>query len=466
MLAFRPFGIALLALVLARPAAAQPAGAEPGLVDQGRQLATAGDCAGCHATSLAGGAPIASPMGAIYASNITPDRATGIGSWTLRQFSDLLRRGVTPDGHIFPAMPYTSYTGLDDLQVKALYSYFMLGVAPVSNRPPETHLPFPFVRAAIIGWNALFLHEGRPAGAVDVIGAQRLRGRLLVETLGHCTACHTPRGQLMQPLSDRHLGGAMIGGWWAPNITPGAGGIADWSDEKLASFLATGHVRGAIAAGEMSKVVARSLSNLTQGDIGAIVAYLRAVPPVASTQTVERVRDAGGKALQVAALEPAGNGGWQETVGHATTQGPVLYQSACASCHGIDGGGSVGQARPSLRLVEGVMAPGGSTLVQVIAHGVDRNVDGDHALMPGFRASLSDAQIAAAANYIRVQFGGVAGNLDEAGVPDILDGSIGTPWLIRNAQWLSVARIAIALMSLAAGGWRIARARRRRLRHA
>ncbi len=446
---------ALLAAALGTPGAAtaQRAGANPALVETGRFLATAGDCAGCHGTSLAGGDPVASPIGKIYASNITPDAGTGIGSWTLGQFTTLMRRGRAPGRHIFPAMPYTSYTGLGDGQIAALYSYLQLAVAPVRNVPPETRLPFPFVRPAMIAWNALFLDEGHPIGAPAVTDARALRGQVFVEALGHCTACHTPRGQLMQPLSGRHLGGGMVNGWWAPNISPGEGGIGDWSDERLAAFLRTGHTDSAVAAGEMGTVVSRSLSKLPPEAIGDIVAYLRAIPPVASA-TGDSVPRPSGRFVPAASRaggpgdvpDPVAARGWQGMLAHDALDGGALYQAACAACHGMAGQGSAGLAHPSLLLVGGVTARQGSTLVQVIAHGVNRTVDGRIALMPGFRGALTDAQIAALASYVRATFGGDPQALDAGRVSAILDGSLDTPWLIRNATWLAVAGFAIAAM--------------------
>ena len=449
----------LMATPVAGAAGPVPAGADPALVEAGRYLATAGDCAACHGTALSGGDPIASPMGEIYASNITPDPDTGIGGWSLAEFTDLMRKGVAPDGHIYPAMPYTAYNGLSDQDIAALYSYLMLGVEPVAKEAPETKLPFPFIRPAMIAWNALFLHEGQPQGAAPVTEAKAQRGQYLVEVLGHCSACHTPRGKLMQPLAGHHLGGAVIDGWWAPDITPGPGGIGGWDDARLAKFLTTGHAGDAVAAGEMAKVVSLSLSRLAADDMGAIVAYLRAVPPVATTKQSERVaampRD------PVAALEadaPTGGGvdpqGWSTLFATDTNDGAVLYQSACASCHGIDGQGN---AFPSLHDTGGVKAPDGTTLVQVIAHGVNRDAGGMHAVMPGFRSSLDDAQIAALANYVRTGFGGVGGGIDAKQVTAILDGRIGTPWLIHNAHWLSIVGLvvgALVLAGLAAWGWR------------
>lgn len=453
--------VALSLAQLAVAADAPPTAADPALVEQGRYLAAAGDCAGCHGPLLKGGDPVPTPIGSIYAGNITPDRSTGIGSWTLEQFSDALRKGRAPDGHLYPAMPYTAYTGLSDSDVRALYAYVMLGVNAVSNRPPESDLPFPFYRAAMAPWNALFLTQGQPTGAVSVSGEQRLRGRLLVETLGHCSACHSPRGTFMQQRADRHLAGAMVGGWWAPNITPDATGIGGWSDEKLATFLRTGHTDLAVAAGEMGTVVSRSLSKLTTGDIDAMVAYLRAVPMVASRQPVRS--DTGTAPVAVAAIEsPTDLSDWQAQLGHSTLQGDVLYQGACASCHGVDGNGSAGLVLPSLHLVNSVSNASAATLVQVVAHGVDRTVGSRHVLMPPFRSTLDDGQIASVANFVRTQFGGVKSDLSASQTAAILDGRTGTPWLIRYAKPLAIAAIFVFALILLLIVWQGSRAFARR----
>lgn len=425
--------------------------ADPGLVEQGRYLAKAGDCAACHGASFKGGDPVSSPIGDIFASNITPDQQTGIGSWTLAQFSNVLRKGQTPDGYLFPAMPYTSYTGLSASQIQALYSYFMLGVAPVSNQPPPTQLPFPFYRPMMAGWNLLFLDEGRPTGAVEVSGSPQERGRVLVETLGHCTACHTPRGELMQQDPKRHLAGAMVGGWWAPNITPDRTGIGGWDDTQLATFLAIGHTPTAVAAGEMGKVVSNSLSQLTKDDIDAIVSYLRALPSIASTEPIKTASAA--MPPSEVAIETPGSTDWQTLLDHGSTQAATLYQNACASCHGVDGQGSNGLEHPSLLRIASIKGPMGATLVQVIANGVDRQVGDQHALMPGFRASLDNAQIASLANYVRSTFGGVESNVGASQVAAILDGRVDTPWLIRQAKWLAILAIVAATLFLLGLAW-------------
>lgn len=453
--------IALLVMQLAPAATAQTRRADPALIEQGRHLVTAGDCAACHSPSMAGGDPIVSPMGSIYASNITPDRTTGIGSWTVEQLSDALRKGKSPRGHLYPAMPYTSYTGLDDEQVRAIYAYLMLAVKPVSKKAPDTDLPFPFVRPAMAVWNALFLDVGHPTGAIDVDGAQEQRGRLLVETLGHCTACHSSRGSLMQQDASRHLAGAMFGGWWAPNITPHEDGIGGWSDVRLMQFLQTGHTDKAVAAGEMATVVSRSLSQLPQQDIAALVAYLRKVPAMASEQSAKPDEGPRG-GLQVAMIEPAGMTDADAMLQHDTTQGNLLYQSACASCHGARGQGSVGLDHPSLLRIDSVRSPHAATLVQVIAHGVDRQVGNRHVLMPGFADSMEPVQIAAVANYVRTGFGGVQSDLDAAQVGVILGGKSNASWIIRNAHWLSILGIVVLVLVLVLAGWAVTRALRRR----
>lgn len=437
---------------------AAPPEADATLVKAGQYLAEAGDCAGCHGKSFAGGDPVPTPIGQVYASNITPDVATGIGGWSLAQFSDALRKGRAPDGQLYPAMPYTSYTGLGPDEIRALYAYFMHGVQPVSHRARETDLPFPFVRAAMAPWNALFLTEGQPTGAITVSGSQLQRGRQLVESLGHCTACHSPRGTFMQQSAGHHLGGAMVGGWWAPNITSDATGIGGWSDEKLTRFLRTGHTDVAVAAGEMGTVVSRSLSRLTPEDIGAVVVYLRAVPAVVSSQP-QRSDPADAAPLRITAIEPDESADWQRLLAHDSLQGSVLYQGACASCHGVDGDGSAALVHPSLRRIGSVSSATSATLVQVIAHGVDRVVGEQHTFMPPFKNSLNDAQIASVANFVRTRFGGVQSELQPSQAATILSGRVATPWLIEHAKWLSIAAVGAAALVLLAILWRLAKPR-------
>ena len=426
------------------PLAVTAQGDDDAAIERGKYLATAADCSACHGIDFAGGDPIASPIGNIYASNITPDIDTGIGGWTEKEFADALRKGRAPGkGWLFPAMPYTSYTGLADDDVAALYAYFQ-SVPEVANEVRETDLGFPFVRPAMIAWNLLNLAEGHPVGAIDVTGEAATNGRYLVETLGHCTACHTPRDALMGEKDDLHLSGAQVDGWHAPNVTSDDSGIGDWSDAELTEYLQTGRNGFAVAGGEMGVAVEHSLSKLPDGDIADIITYLRQVPAITTPAVAPPLSELPG--VRLAVLEKP-SGVWQTPVSLDTVDGAMLYQGACATCHGMDGTGTDG---PNLLANIDVRAPRPNNLVQVIANGISLTTQGKETLMPGFRDKMTDDQIAAVTGYVRTTFGGIDGDVDAPKVAAILDGAGNTPWLIRNAFWLSIVGLTVAALLLIA----------------
>lgn len=410
------------------------------LVAKGRYIATVGDCAACHGENFAGGAPVSSPLGAILAPNITFDD-TGIKGWSEQQFADALRKGRAPvKGWLYPAMPYTSYTGMSDDDVHALYTYLKT-VPPVSRTVTQTELPFPFYRPAMAIWNILNLDYGRPAGAVEVQGGKVQRGRYLVETLGHCSTCHTPRGSLMGQEDGKHLGGATQGNWHAPNITSDPSGIGGWSAADFTQFLQTGHNQWAVASGDMGLVVSRSLSHLTDSDIAAMVAYLRQVPPVKSEPLAPVPLAA--PAANIDKLETPLTD-WHSRAAADTTDGAILYQSACASCHGVTGGGGAG---PSLAQLDSVRAQSADNLVQVLARGdILQGKDGIR-LMPGFQSTMNHQQLAAVANYVRTHIGGMTSATVTADqVKTILSGKQELGWLLNNAAVLAWAGILLVLL--------------------
>ncbi len=425
------------------------------VIAKGQYLAVAGDCGACHSEDFGGGNAIESPVGDIIASNITFDSNAGIGGWSEQQFADALRKGKSPHGSLYPAMPYTSYTGLTDDDVHALYSY-LKSVPPVSRKPKETDLGFPFVRPAMMFWNLLNLDEGHPVGAVEVTGEEAERGRYLVEVLGHCTTCHTPRGELMGQLSDKHLAGGAVGGWYAPNITPDKTGIGSWTEAETIQFLKTGHNRYGVAAGEMGLAVDLSLSKLTDDDIAAMVAYLKQVPAV---ETAAPAPIASGLPdVPVDSIE-APNDGWKEMAAMDTTDGAILYQGACASCHGRSGKGTAG---PDLAVNSDVLAHRADNLIQVIAHGVDLKADSAISYMPGFLSEMSHAQIAATANYVRETLAGMStAKIDQDAVSQVLSGKKGTSWLIANATWLAWTGVAVLVLLILLLLGRLFSARRR-----
>lgn len=418
-------------------------------VERGRYLSVAADCVACHTSPkqgkpYAGGYAIASPLGEIWASNITPSASHGIGNYTEADFAKAVREGVRKDGaHLYPAMPYTSYAKLTDEDIHALYVYFMQAVAPVDEEARTTELPFPFsVRSSMAVWNLLFLDK-TPFKPDPAQSAQWNRGAYLVEGLAHCSSCHSPRGLMMQEVGGKAFAGGSLGDWYAPNITSHPiSGIGGWTDDELAQYLKTGRAEGkGQAGGGMAEAVTNSLSKLRDEDISAIVTYLRTVPAVADKDAT-RAAFAWGDAA-TAPGEPAIRG-----TDAPIASGAVLYSGLCASCHGSRGEGSNDGYYPSLvhNSTVGMVRP--QNLVATIIGGIDREVDGEHVLMPHFSEgsyvqALSDADIAAVATYVRTTFG-PGDQVTEAQVALIRDGGE-KPLLAKIARlWLPLLILGLA----------------------
>lgn len=405
---------ALLVAVVLATATLVPTARADEAAERGRYLSTAADCMACHTKPgggkpYAGGYAIESPMGAIWASNITPSKKFGIGTYTEADFARAVREGVRKDGaHLYPAMPYTAYAKLTDRDISDLYAYFMQDVATVEQLSPSTDLPFPFnVRLSMAGWNLLFLDNTRFTAKTDR-SEQWNRGAYLVESLEHCSSCHSPRGLLMQEDSSKALSGGSLGMWYAPNITSHpVSGIGSWTDQEIAQYLKTGKVAGkAQAAGGMAEAITHSLSKLTDADISAIVTYLRTVPAVANPATTQAADSWPLRGTAAATLGETAIRGVAAPLGN----GQVLYDNVCASCHGSKGEGSRDQYYPSLVHNTTVGAPTPQNLVATILTGVDREVDGQHVLMPHFSTGsyvqpLTDEDVASVASYVRQQFG-------------------------------------------------------------
>jgi mono/diheme cytochrome c family protein len=273
-------GLAFLMLVAA-PAA--QAGDTADLIARGKYLATAADCVGCHtsdpAKPFAGGVALQTPFGTIVTPNITPDPDAGIGNWTDDDFLSALWRGRGKDGkRLFPAMPYPSYTEMSREDALAIRAY-LRKVVPMPTMVESNQLPFPFsIRLNMLVWNALYLNERRFAPEPSR-SAQWNRGRYLVDVLGHCGVCHTPKNVLGGDEPSEYLAGATLQGWHAPNIAPSKDkGIGTWKDEELFALLRTGQSGNEIASGPMAEVIKTSTSQLTDDDLNAIIAYLKDKP--------------------------------------------------------------------------------------------------------------------------------------------------------------------------------------------
>lgn len=397
------------------------------LIERGRLLAVASDCMACHTVvnkgkAFAGGYGIVSPMGTIYSTNITPSKTNGIGNYTEAQFAAALREGVRADGsHLYPAMPYTSYTLMTDTDIHALYTYFMKGVTPVDTSPPETALPFPFnMRFSMAAWNLLFLHQQRfvsdPTKSVEWN-----RGAYLTTALGHCDACHTPRNFLMAEDGNRAFAGAQLGAWYAPDITSDpVSGIGGWSNTEIVQYLKTGHVDGKNqAGGGMAEAVQNSLQFLSTDDLTAIAVYLKSTKPFRDPKDVKAAYTYGGPvATGTPDLESSLRGMSPQNSSESLKTGGALYSGSCASCHGTVGEGSTNHAYPSLYHNTATGASDPSNLIATMLNGIDRTVGNEHVLMPSFGQNsyvdqLTDSQIASIANYVLTQYGNPSDHVTE-----------------------------------------------------
>lgn len=284
-------GIAFAAIAY-RPAIARvtrpdPRQFDPALVARGANLARLGNCVSCHQAAggrpYAGGYPIKTPFGTIYGSNITPDSATGIGSWSSAAFRRAMREGVGRDGsHLYPAFPYTHYAGVADGDVDALYAFLMTRPAVRAVPPANRMIPPLGFRPLLAGWKLLFF-DPQPVVADPRQSAAWNRGRYIGETLAHCTACHSPRGLLQQEKrGDRAYDGGWSGGWYAPPINARSPAVRAWTVERLDAYFRTGlSTAHAAAAGPMGPVT-YNLARAKPADVRAVATYyawqMRAAP--------------------------------------------------------------------------------------------------------------------------------------------------------------------------------------------
>jgi mono/diheme cytochrome c family protein len=266
-------------------------GLKSGDAAKGEQIFWAGGCSSCHARPgttgsdkllLTGGVRLATEFGTFVTPNISPDNTDGIGNWSVDDLANAMRRGVNPSGHhLYPAFPYTSYVRMTDADIADLYA-FLHSLPPAGSADPPNELSFPFnIRRGIGLWKLLYL-DPDPVVAIDGSNALLARGRYLVEGPGHCGECHTPRDRFGGLERGKWLSGAISadGKGKVPNITPGKGGIGDWSAKEIADFLETGFTPEFDTAGGVMTEVQENMARLPAEDREAIAAYLKAVPPL------------------------------------------------------------------------------------------------------------------------------------------------------------------------------------------
>lgn len=397
----------LLATNAAR--AADPS-ADAQLIQRGEYLSRAGDCIACHTATggkpYAGGLGIASPLGTIYSTNITPDKKTGIGTYTLEDFDRALRQGIAKDGHsLYPAMPYTSFARVSPDDVKALYAYFMHGVAPVDQPNKANGITWPLSMRWPLGvWRKMFaptpVDTPAPAPA-DSGDAAMLRGKYLVEGLGHCSACHTPRGVALQEKATSaadgadFLSGGVVDGWLAGNLRGDtADGLGTWSKADLVAFLKSGRNTHSAAFGGMSDVVEQSTQYLSDSDLNAIASYLKSLPPKNAAATRPMAyNDTAGEAL---------------LGGHAASiPGAMDFLNNCAACHRATGKGQT-EVFPALAQNPAVNAADPQSLIHIILVGArvpSTNAAPTSYTMPAFDWRLTDKEVADIATFVRSSWG-------------------------------------------------------------
>lgn len=263
------------------------------LLERGQYLATAGNCVSCHTAPggpfMAGGVPFVTPFGTIYSTNITPDHEHGIGRWSQRDFINSLRHGIRPDGeHLYPAFPYTAFTGITDQDAAALHAWFRT-IESSQHTPPANDLPFPFNQRVLMAfWKTLFFSPG-PYSPDPSRDEAWNRGAYLVEALAHCGACHTPRNMLGAEDTAHAMSGGeftaevVAGGyrpWSTPNLTSSMKGLGLWSEQELSEYLQTGENSFLQTFGPMNEVIFNSTSLLAPRDIAAMSRYLKSLPAI------------------------------------------------------------------------------------------------------------------------------------------------------------------------------------------
>jgi mono/diheme cytochrome c family protein len=361
------------------------------LVEKGRYLATVGDCTACHTLPgkplFSGGVVLDTPFGKLVGANITPDPVNGIGRWTFEDFQNVMSKGHSPGGkRLYGAMPFTAYTKVSREDNQAIWAYLQT-VQPDATQVETNQLPFPFnIRTSLLGWNLLNFTEGEFKANPNK-SAQWNRGAYLVEGLGHCGTCHTPKNLTGGDKNEQFLGGANLQGWVAPDLTANNhSGLGNWSTDDIVQYLKTGANRFDIASGPMAEEVEHSSQHWKDEDLMAVATYLKDDP-----KTVETPKP-------LAANDPT------------MVAGKAIYADRCSACHVSQGQGVPGMF-PMLAKAPLANGADPASMIRVVLAG-SRAGATDAAptapAMPSFGWNLSDDNVAAVLTYVRNSWGNAA----------------------------------------------------------
>lgn len=393
--------------------------AETDLIKQGEYLARAGDCVACHTAKggkpFAGGLPMETPIGVIYSTNITPDKS-GLGDYSFEDFDKAVRHGVAKSGStLYPAMPYPSYARVSDSDMQALYAYFMKGVEPVAQENKDSDIPWPLsMRWPLAAWRWMFAPAVEEHQAQAVVDPVISRGAYLVEGLGHCGACHTPRALTMQEkalsATDGNAflaGSAPLEGWIAKSLRGDhKDGLGSWSEEQLVQFLKTGRSDRSAVFGGMSDVVVHSMQYMSENDLTAIARYLKSLPAVDPKDSPHTYDKQVAEAL------------WK---GDDSQRGASVYIDNCAACHRTDGHGYT-RVFPALAGNPVLQTADATSLINIVLNG--GTLPATHTApstftMPAFAWRLSDHEVADVVSFVRGSWGNTGGAISAAQVADI-----------------------------------------------
>jgi nicotinate dehydrogenase subunit B len=377
-----------------------PASFSAEAIVRGERLAALGDCAACHTRKggapLSGGRAMLTPFGTLYTSNLTPDRNTGIGVWSFEAFKRAMREGISREGdYLYPAFPYTAFTRVGDEDLRDLSAYLMSRPA-VEAGTPDNRLPFPYNQRRIMaGWKFLFFDKG-PFQPTPQRDAAWNRGAYLVEGLGHCSTCHTPRNALgAERTGKQRFAGATVDGWQVPALNGKSKPAIAWTETTLYDYLRNGFSRyhGA-AAGPMAPVAA-GLAQQPDADLQAMARYLATFLP-------EQPGDLSPE-KQAVELEQRTYGTLPPVIG----SGGRLFNGACMACHHAGDSPKLNGVRPSLAVSSNLYATTPDNLLRVILDGIGDPARPELGYMPAFRHSLNNQQIIALARYLREDFAGL-----------------------------------------------------------
>ena len=355
----------------------------------------------CHTASggkaFAGGRAIPTPFGTIFATNITPDPETGIGHWSEYAFRRAMHEGIDRSGdHLFPAFPYDHFTKVADDDVAAIYAFLMTREPIRANAPPNTA---PVPRPLLATWNALYLHGG-PFQPDPSRSAVWNRGAYLVEGLGHCGSCHTPRSSLGAEKRGQELAGGDEEGWYSPALNGQSEAPIPWTQDSLVAYLGNGTDGShGVAAGPMAQI-AHGLSQVPAADLQAIATYLASLQSNPSSERRQRAEALTARAAEAAA---AGGNATATSPVSASESGADIYRGACGTCH------ANGWRKPSpvmipLAFSTALNAPDPRNLLHIILEGIHPNEGEAGPLMPGFAGALTNAQIGMLLEYLRSHF--------------------------------------------------------------